>query len=504
MPHKSISPDDLYRYVSSIARKKKIKFDELAIRMQMSKTTLWRYMKGMNSFTPEYEQRICDALEIDGTERDELHRLISINLVDSSLVAARYSIDRYLFGGTNAAPKPTQFDFVFYADKPRERKSSDVISEIINLTDKKDCVSEAYVINCCEGTSLENMTYLLGSLIPSGKSGKIEQLIVLPDKNYRKSITTLFSLMPLLRIKGYKAIYSRDASLEQLPAPLKNSVLIKLTYGPEDDRRERYYAITLNVNAVSYCIRFEDSMYFEFLKANYESYKKLYAEALPEKTDLHPFGQDIMDFEVSGDYALIKPDPIFSTMSVDALKSMASRMTDLETEAFAKSLGYIECDDAAKKIKDCLSAQKKRYKNTFEHSNIYVHSRMGLEEFARTGRARDPVVALPAFTRHEMRQILENYKMRMLDPGDPFKMYITYKDFLFGGQALSACKNSGIMMDIGITKRLKGMNHSLIINDAQIANTIVDYVTNHIPAYHALDADEAIDFIDSLINRYAQ
>ena len=83
-------------FITSLCRDRGMKIEDLQKKLECSRTTLYRYMKGINRITPDLEQDFIEALDMDVREVTAFSKFVSMSAHDQSLVESRRVLDDFL------------------------------------------------------------------------------------------------------------------------------------------------------------------------------------------------------------------------------------------------------------------------------------------------------------------------------------------------------------------------------------------------------------------------
>jgi hypothetical protein len=106
---------------------------------------------------------------------------------------------------------------------------------------------------------------------------------------------------------------------------------------------------------------------------------------------------------------------------------------------------------------------------------------------------------LPAFSKDEVRLILEYARDRNSDENDTYNLYITDMPILESKYHIFIYDDKGILFYNAIPQLVQTSN-SICIENHSLANLFSEYAETHIPAYHALSKEKATEYINSLID----
>lgn len=97
---------DIYDFLKQKLKEKNVRVDDIVTRSGVSRTTIYRMMKGLLKPTPRIYSLFVEMLDFDDRERQEYDRYVRMVDVDESQLRARTELSTMIFK-TSAAQKPT-------------------------------------------------------------------------------------------------------------------------------------------------------------------------------------------------------------------------------------------------------------------------------------------------------------------------------------------------------------------------------------------------------------
>jgi len=218
---------------------------------------------------------------------------------------------------------------------------------------------------------------------------------------------------------------------------------------------------------------------------------------LNEKRNLTALNEYLLGLTIKTEQCLIKPDPCYDNIPIEVYQSMIERTPPhLLLPALA-----LDTREALESLLSIMETRH-RYHYSSEKANIDVFSKKGLLSFAKEGMISDHLSGLPPFDIKERKIIIQTLRDNLVDSSDGYRLYITEKDIKY---MIVAYKNIGIYNDIGLADSVNtGRCENTFLQNKMLADVVFDYATSHVYAYHALPKEDAIKFLDGLIEKLCE
>lgn len=489
----------LYKWLTAICKKKGIRIEKLPEACGFSRSSLYRYMKGINRMTTDVQNVFASVLHLDSFERSELNRLVELTQFDSSLIAARYALDKLVFGIQEPVLVPEPIKFAYYDNDTFLRTSNEIFNMILNMSDKADSVCQLKVINCMDAPLSKTAVTFLGKLVNTAGTVLIEHLVNFSDRDYLKNTEMLINVIPLLQYKSYSVYYSAVSIPDEVKMMFRSAIFAEV-HPP--DETAKYFFISFLEDDLSVCHSTQDKYAYTFFISNYEQLKKNYnAALLAEETMESMIQNTIITLEESYNSCLIKPNNCYDKIPMEVYRSLVARQTAEKLDTLVRGFGNIpdEVPIPLGSAEAMLSLMERRISASYKNERIDVYSADGLTSLAQTGKLTDHCSYIPVFEPSERRTILEYIRDRNNDPDDKYKLYITRESVFKDGYIVVAFEGFGICIEY-IHNRIKAETHdTLMISNKMMSEVFMDYVKNHIPAQHAMSPNEANEFLNGLI-----
>lgn len=490
--------ENLYKYLTSKCKKSGIPIESMPELFGFSRSSLYRYMKGIIRMSPEVQSKFVRILCLDESERLEFARLVGLSEFDSALIASRYALDNFVFNNQLDKNKSDMIKFAYHENDTFLRTSEEIYDLIQSLVAKPGASCKIRVINCLRGNIFESVAAFLEKVFSISDGAVVEHLMSFSEKDHLHNTNTLINIIPLLKYKCYSVYHSKASSADECSALFGNAMIIEIHH----KGTPKYFFISFLDEELSACLATSDKNVFAFCISNYEAFKKSYNAALLDASSLDLFGSKIADLQKNTNCYLLKPNCCYDRIPITAFQHMISRASPDELESVQKGLSSVE-NDGKQGLETMLSVLEQRIASSYSNKHIDVYSLDGLTEFAETGRITDHLNFLPSFDKEERRIILEYIRERYTDPNDSFTLYVTKEKIFENGYIILAYEDVGVLIEYNQEDYRQGICSNLFIKNKMLADVISDYVKNHIPDNHALTTEETVNFIDQLISSLA-
>ena len=498
--------DSLYSFLTRKLRELAIPVESLPLLLGVSRSTLYRNMKGTVQMSAEVQGKFADILKLNDIDRQEYDSLSSLVAFDPTLVEARSVIDRFVFSnGTVKAPvEPIRF--ALYEHDTFLRSSSQIFEQIIKAATADGVTATVRIVNCATQELFSVVADFVESLLTQTSNATVEHLLTLPLSDYAVMAGIYTQLVPLVHHNDYTVHYASmptgdgrrpitPGGAQQIaPLCLDESMSIAIKH----NGTTTLYLLAFLPGDLSSCLVTRDPSVIEFLHSNYAAIKRHYSAALVDNSNLDPFQDTLANLEEHANKYLIKANFCYDRIPTSVFDSMLSRMAPDDLALLQSSLAG-PGGDPDTIVPMIVGTLERRARASFANRHTDVYSIAGLEEFARTGRTSDHLEVMPAFSPEERRTILTNIQERVNDPQDSYTLYVTRDNVLPDGSIIVALEGKGVYIQYNADDYRRGVLNNLYLNNPALATVFADYVTNVIPQIHALSPEETNNLLTSLI-----
>jgi len=498
--------DTLYGFLTAKLKERGIPVESLPQLLGVSRSTLYRNMKGIVQMSAEVRIRFGDLLELDASDRQKYDRLSGLVAFDSSLVEARQVLDQFIFPGRpQPVAKSDPIRFVLYENDTYLRTSDQIYDRIRAMAETDGASAEVRILNCTDDPLFSSISGFLQDLLTSNETVTVEHLVTLSQCDYTALIATVTRLLPLLKFNRYATRYAQVAAtssrapgvsdiLMTKPCVFSNAMSVEIRIG----RRSTFFLLSFFEGDLSTCLVTTDRNVIDFLYSNYNADKESYSAALIDSTNISFFSDTVADLQENTGVSLFKPNFCFDRIPVSVFESMLAKAAPDELARIQKAIASPEGDPAAS-LETVINTLERRERASHLNHHIDVCSMAGLSELAETGRISDHLDVLPSFDPSERRAIFSYVQARLNDPLDPYTLYVTRDDFFQNGYIIMAMEDLGVLITNNTENCRRGLCDNLFIANAALAEVFTDYATNHISQAHALSLEETNAFLTGLI-----
>jgi len=497
---------DLYKFLTVKCKERGIKIEELPERFdfQYSRTTIYRFMKGILRITKAVQALFVKLLDLNDAEQVQFARLISLSSFDETMLAARRRIDKFLFESGCIPEELPEIECAFYDQDKYFRTIDEIFNMVFSMAEHNGFSCDVKIIGCVQGGMLGYISDFTRKLLSLSASSCIEHLAALSDTDFLQNTVFLLDVLPLLFQGAYKVFYREPSADDGAKMMFGDSMFITCQYEENGVSKKKCFAVSFLAQAMPECIAFDDKHMRGFWMKNYAHLRMYYPNALTHMTDLPMMGDDLQKMESNCDEYLIKPNPCYHKIPMSVYRRLVGRVSPDEVRRIASTLNSQVRDDAEARyvLETMLLSLEKRIGSSYTNKHIDVYSKEGLAEFAKTGRISDHLTALPPFDKEEIRDILVSIRDRNLDPDDPYTLCLV--DRLQHRYYFVIIKGHGLFIECDQQLSGKGVYESLYVRNRNLLEVFCDYIENHLPVNHALTVKETTAFIDELIERTAR
>lgn len=475
-----------------------MKTEDLQKKLGYSRSTLYRYMRGINQITPDIEPKIAAALNLNKAEAFEFSKYISLSSFDQSLIDSRNVLDEFLFGNAATQKEFYDIDMIFYDNDRYLRTLNEIFTIIFAYRAKSELKGNIKIVNCLNNNIFVQIKTFLHNIFSVRLNIETEHFVSFSETDYRQNALSFIEIFPLIKYEKYK-LYHKEKDMED--TLVNDSILISLRYTENGNLYDQYFALSFAENSMPECIAFTDNYMYSFMAKTYINLKNNFDSIIHTYTNV-AFNDDIFtELAKKETCYLIKPNPCYDKIPCEVFEKMIRRVSNGELIKFLSSLYGKELDSEITPIvlEKALQYQKKRLNCTYVGKQIDVYSKVGLLEFHQTGKLTDHLEYLPAFDKEETAMILSYINDRDRNLKDDYKLYITEKELTQKDLVIIAAKNFGIAIEYICPTYEEGLWKMFVIQSKRLAEIFCDYIENHIPINYALKKDNADEFMKSLL-----
>jgi len=487
--------ENLYKYLTGICKKRGMPIESLPKLFGFSRSSLYRYMTGIVRMSPEVQSKFVSILRFEDAERQEFERLVGLSEFDSSMIAARYAFDKFVFCKRTEPEEPKIFKFAYHENDTFLRTSDDIYTLIQALSIRPEAACTVRIINCLGKDVFSSVSSFIEKLLTASETVTVEHLLAFSEKEHLQNIATLINIIPLLKYENYSVYHSEKFTFYDKNEFFGNTLIIDII---QENSPYKYFFISFIDDDLSTCLTTSDNNVFAFWLSNYEYFKKSYSASLLDASRIDIITNNILDFQQNSNHYLIKPNCCYDDIPMSVYQSMLTRGSPQDIADVQNGYSCVASGNIMN-METIFSTLEKRIAATYTNCRINVHSMDGLVDLVKTGRLSDHLTFMPAFNKQELRVILEYIRDRNSDPNDSYTLCITKDTILANGHIILVFENIGVLIEYSQDDYRQGICSNLFIRNSMLTAILSDYVRNHVPNNHALNLEEATAFLDTLI-----
>ncbi len=497
----NIGTPELFQFFGDLCNKNGIKPDELSEICGLSRSTNYRYMRGLSAIPHAVESKYATALNMTSEDRIKLKKMLfNVPMNEKNMVIWQI-IDSFLFE-QHVVQEHDSTEFIFYNRDRYIRTLNEIVADILSYSDSINFSANINIINCSHSKSYDVAFSFANLLLASNKNITVEHLYPLSSKNQSELIGQFFNLFPLLKHTNYSLYYANNNVTESTLHSNNDEIIMEVSYVVNDFPEKVYYAVSFPLTGYLSCVKFQDNSVFHYLMRDFEIYKEKYNACLVDVRNMSALNEKLSEFESSSDFALIKADFCYNIVPPEMYKSLFERATEEEATAFVQSV--LQDLDTPQDIASVLSKTGEvvnmRYNATYKFENINICTPKAIAKFAQTGLFCDNAVKLPPFNVKERISILESVLTRSNDREDPYRLFLI-PDSYNSEYIISVAKGIGAFFSGGDTT---GNMKNLMITNPVLAQIFYSYVATYIPKTHAFSSEDTTEIFNQVIAELKQ
>ena len=486
--------EELYKYLTGICKRRGLPIESLPKLFGFSRSSLYRYMTGIVRMPPEVQAQFVRILRLEeDAERQEFERLVGLSEFDSTMIAARYALDKFVFYKRTEPADPKIFKFAYHESDTFLRTSNEIYALIQALSLQPGAVCTIRIINCLEKDILSSVIPFIKNILSTSENVSVEHLLAFSEKEHLLNISTLIRIIPLLKYSPYNVYYGTNFTFHNTIEFYGNKLIIDVS---SKNSPTKYFFISFYNDDLSSCLETSDKNVFEFLFSNYERFKKSYNTSVLDAVSIDTFSGNVLELQRNSNHCLLKPNFCYDDIPISVYLSMQARISVQELVDAQNALAGA---GEGVSLEAIFSTLEQRRATTYTNHRINVHSQDGLGELVKTGRLSDHLAFMPPFAKQELRNIIEYIRDRNNDPNDSYTLLITKEKILEDGHIILVFENVGLLIEYSKDDYVQGICSNVFIRNKMLATILSDYVKNHIPGNHALSPEETTAFLNSLI-----
>lgn len=495
---------DIYDYLKKKLKERNVRVEDIVSRSELSRTTVYRMMKGLLKPTPQVYDLFIEILDLDERERRELDYYVRLVDVDESLLQARKELLEIIFRTVpDRANNIADIEFIVYGSEKYIKKYHDILRFVIETSKKPSFHLDIKIFNCTRDSFLFPIIEMLAAN-ESLNSPVIEHMVNFSDADNYKNILILKAVLPLMKYNNYTVFYSYDGNESDSAVLFRDLMLIKFSYIEDGSEVVKCIVLSFEGNTMSDCYISEEKGLYEFFARKYLLSKEAHHNSLINQKNIELLSYSIFEFEAGGKTCLIKPSPCYHRIPIEVCKSVLERQSENQLADMISYMGdgvgfYYDTETA---FENTLKYLEERDRLSLKYTQTDIYTKDGLELFARERRLSDHYSFLPELTKEEVKAVLENLRRKNNDSVDKFRFYITHAPIRDNNMIYCASETNGVMLEYVETQTFQNGISNCIIKQDSLARMFLDFAENYVPETLAMSQPEANRFIDHLIETY--
>src|SRR3712207_3982562 len=247
-------------FIKGKLKSKKMRVDDFIKETEMSKSTIYRVMKGIQKPSEELIEKIALVLNLNQLEKNELiyYSNISTNSENTSEVGD--SIFNMLYGERKGGLND-RIELVYYDGEKYVRYLDEIFEKIASYSLEDSFVCKMRIINCAQESIVSEIIKFGEKLYENDAYMDIEHLISLSTENKVDNVNIFGQILPLMQLDRYILSYSESA-VSFAEGMFNNVVVVDFSYKSEDlglvskDRKStRLNSSHANISYAVFCLK---------------------------------------------------------------------------------------------------------------------------------------------------------------------------------------------------------------------------------------------------------
>ena len=493
--------NDMNTFLKQKLKDTHMRVDSFIDKSGVSKSTMYRVMKGYQRPSEELLETISSILNLNFIEEQELRYYSNLADTSDDVHSAHKAVADLLFSERDKNPE--SIELVYYDGEKYIRDFNKILQGILEHSGKKDFSCRVRMVNCCQENIITPIFAFASELNRTEKDYSIEQLVNFSTTNSTENITVLNEIIPLLCLKKYSAKYFES---EGTPGNgiFKDFMILDYSFTDAANSKKQssqLYFSFLQDN-LSACYVSESEIMQDFFERNYRAIQKDYRSALNSNKRYEFIGPYLEKAEKDSELYLFKPNICYNRIPGKVYRHMEARSGPLYDFVAAFLAEEVTEKSYPKQLQGLIKYMERRYESSYHIKQVDILSKMGMETFAATGILSDGMAYFPPFDCGERRDILEDMKKRDKDEKDPYSFYILNKDYGNSCLTIYAPANDKIFIEYDDITLPTNDTPCCIIDNENFNEVFVDFAKNYVPTMLAMPQSDAYAFIDELLEKY--
>jgi len=490
-------------FLKSKLKEKNMRIDTFIAKAEVSKSTIYRVMKGYQRPSEELLDKMSAILNLNALEQQELRYYSNLLNADEDVLSARDEVFNLLYD--TEISEPDKIELVYYDDEKYIRTFNNILGKLLNKSSIEGFSCRFRMVNCCHDSIVQPLFTAISSLMKNEKNYTFEHLVNFSTYNSKENVIILNEIIPLLPLDNYTVMYCETEGTSG-NSIFYDFLMIDYQYTNESGNLiDNHLYISFLRDNISTCYVVNNENLQEFFERNYESLHHDYTCSFNNQKKFEFIGTLFLELEINYDVCLFKPNPCYNRIPVSVYESVKARSSKEMLHFFMNSFLYdnVTKETIDTQLADLIAYLDSRVDASYKNTQIDIFTQKGLESFASTGRLSDHLDGFPPFIPSEIKAVLEYIKSRDLDEKDKYSFFITKSDKYSNEDLLiSVFKNHGLLIEYNNPKYKADDMPYCVIEHKGLSNLFSDFAENYVPTMLSMPQKDAYDFIDRLIEKY--
>lgn len=494
--------EKLYDYLKQKLKQKDILLDQFAQMCGFSKSTLYRYMKGILVMPEAVENKIASLLEFTDEEKEELNKFAYKAYVENTILNSNHTLYKYIFDTDMGNRDSDNFELVFYEGNRYISSINEIFDEIISMSSAKDFLCEVNIIGCVDDKFINVIQSFINNKNVNSSKFKIEHIVNISKYNYNETLQTFKAIFPIMKFYGYNIYYTSFDSKSMYLSIVNDCLIIKYSFFEKNNKKaEKYFFINFIKDRFSGCYVSKDINLYNFIMQNYASLKQ---NCIRSSIKINNLNSLIDKYKIKDkNIYLFQNTPSYDKIPIEVLEDELSKYSDEEITNLvnvisSKNNNLQTAKEYIKNLKQLIT-ESTEYTKVNKHIDIYTKE--GIKNFISTGYLYFYNTKLKPFSKSSIRRIINYILERSLNPNDNYKMYISNAS-INDKLILKIIQNQGIT----ITYNFSSENNIVVsyssIESESIYKVFSNFAENYIPTTNIMSDEEVYNYIQGLLKTY--
>lgn len=489
----------IHAYLKEKLKDKGMKLDNVVEKSSFSRSTIYRVFNGYQKPSDDFLTEMIELLNFNVVEQKELQYYSTLTGSDEEKASTREEIFRFIYQPEQASPEPLE---MIYMD---EEKYILTLNEILNrLLQLPSLQCEMHIMNCCKNEIIMPFADFLVQLNKKNISYEAEHFIEFSSMHDKDNIVTLSRILPMLCFKKYNVYYRTNESIEQ--EGLFYDVVF-LDYQYIDDNGStlsKHLLMSFTSNGFSTCLASDRPMTKDFIKRNIDSVRNQYTLLTNNDARTKTISDAFFELEQAYDKYLFKPNPCYDRISMEAYFHMLARTPVEQVQQFASfyTQEEVEKENATNTMMKQATLMGARQTASFNHKQVDIFTKSGLEAFISTGKLTDYIKGFPEFDSFEIALTVEEIIRRDKDKDDSYCFYILNGEYRTIDFLLSVFDGYGLVIEHHHTQKQIDEMPYCFMKHEKLSEIFIDFADNYVPNMLAMPKEESYNFLYGLLEKY--